>query len=152
MQSDTKSSVQLSTPTNSSTSAKLNQLAINNNSYDKRKRLLKSAQFRQVFDHADKKMHQPHLMAFVCSNNKGYARLGIAITKRKVSTAVARNRLKRLIREQFRKRHLDLPAIDMVFIVKKPIDELSTVELNQQIQFILNKCSNKRHSKSIRSS
>lgn len=34
--------------------------------------------------------------------NAGHARLGVSVSKRVVSTAIGRNRIKRLIREQFR--------------------------------------------------
>jgi ribonuclease P protein component len=51
-------------------------------------------------------------------NDKGYARLGLAISKRKVRKAVARNRIKRLVRESFRLNQANLPAADIVVLAK----------------------------------
>jgi ribonuclease P protein component len=42
------------------------------------------------------------------------ARLGIAVAKKAVGAAVARNRIKRVIREYFRQTRGQLPALDIV--------------------------------------
>lgn len=70
--------------------------------FTKAQRLLTPAAFREVFDAPERKLHQSHLMAFVRTNTHEQPRVGMAITKRKVPTAVARNLIKRQIREQFR--------------------------------------------------
>ena len=49
-----------------------------------------------------------------CQNELGYARLGLAIAKRRVRRATQRNRLKRLARESFRAAAVQLPATDIV--------------------------------------
>ncbi|MEJ6070317.1 ribonuclease P protein component, partial [Psychrobacter sp. 16-Bac2893] len=56
----------------------------------KEQRLLTPAAFREVFDAPERKLHQSHLMAFVRTNTHEQPRVGMAITKRKVPTAVAR--------------------------------------------------------------
>ena len=48
------------------------------------------------------------------SNELGHARLGLAISKRVSKRAVERNRIKRLLRESFRRIRHQLPAIDMI--------------------------------------
>ncbi|WP_434352923.1 ribonuclease P protein component [Psychrobacter sp. HD31] len=111
----------------------------NGYSYPKTARLLTPKQFKNVFDSPDKKIHQPHLMAFIKKNELNNARLGMAITKKKVPTAVARNQLKRLTRENFRMLSSDLGTVDIVFIVKKPIKDISNNELKKQIKVIFNK-------------
>ncbi|PIE47797.1 MAG: ribonuclease P protein component [Gammaproteobacteria bacterium] len=111
----------------------------NDYKYPKTARLLSSKQFKNVFDFSDKKIHQPHLMTFIKKNELKNARLGLAITKKKVPTAVARNNLKRLIREDFRICNKNLGNVDIVFIVKKPIKEISDNELKKQIKVIFNK-------------
>lgn len=45
-------------------------------------------------------------------------RLGFAISKQKVRLAVGRNRLRRLVRESFRLRAADLPAVDLVVLAR----------------------------------
>lgn len=111
-------------------------------SFTKEQRLLTPAAFREVFDAPERKIHQSHLMAFVRTNEYQKARVGMAITKRKVPTAVARNLLKRQIRESFRIKAFNLKNKDIVFIVKKPIDKLNKKELKNQINNILDKLEN----------
>jgi ribonuclease P protein component len=47
------------------------------------------------------------------------ARLGLAISKRCAPRAVARNRLKRVIRESFRAARPSLPAVDVVVLCRR---------------------------------
>jgi ribonuclease P protein component len=59
------------------------------------------------------------LVFLVCDNGLGYARLGIAV-KRSLGGAVERNRLKRRIREAFRRHPRGRTAsVDMVVVVKR---------------------------------
>src|SRR5579871_4278271 len=51
-------------------------------------------------------------------NELGHARLGLAISKRVSKRAVDRNRIKRLLRESFRRVRLDLPAYDVVIMAR----------------------------------
>ncbi|WP_036378885.1 ribonuclease P protein component, partial [Moraxella catarrhalis] len=57
-------------------------------------------------------------LAFIGQGQGLSARLGLAITKKKLKKAVDRNRLKRLCRENFRHRQASWVAIDVVVIVK----------------------------------
>ena len=50
----------------------------------------------------------------------GVTRLGITVT-RKVGKAVRRNRIKRLVREWFRRADLGLEACDLIVIAKREI-------------------------------
>lgn len=109
----------------------------------KEQRLLNPAAFRDVFDATDRKLHQNHLMAFVRTNTLEQPRVGMAITKRKVPTAVTRNLVKRLIRESFRIKASTLENKDIVFIVKKPIKGISNKELNIEINNIFKKIEKK---------
>jgi len=47
-------------------------------------------------------------------NEQGFARLGMIVSKRLFPHAVDRNRMRRRIREAFRRMAVDLPALDMV--------------------------------------
>ncbi|MBP3946334.1 ribonuclease P protein component [Psychrobacter sp. K31L] len=111
--------------------------------FTKAQRLLTPAAFREVFDAPERKLHQSHLMAFVRTNTHEQPRVGMAITKRKVPTAVARNLIKRQIREQFRVKSSMLENKDIVFIVKKSIKGLDNKELKNEIINIFKKIEKK---------
>lgn len=112
-------------------------------SFTKEQRLLTPAAFREVFDAPERKLHQSHLMAFVRANTLDQPRIGMAITKRKVPTAVARNLIKRQIRENFRMQAFKLENKDIVFIVKKSIKDIDKKEIKKQINNIFKKIENK---------
>lgn len=111
--------------------------------FTKEQRLLTPADFRVVFDAPERKLHQSHLMAFVRSNTRNKPRVGMAITKRKVPTAVARNLIKRQIREQFRLKNIKMEDKDIVFILKKSIEGLNKKELKNEINNIFKKIEKK---------
>ncbi len=111
--------------------------------FTKKQRLLTPAAFKEVFDAPERKLHQTHLMAFVRSNNADIPRVGMAITKRKVPTAVKRNLVKRQIRENFRLQNYKLENKDIVFIIKKSINKLNNKDLIEEINNILKKIEKK---------
>ncbi|MFC0819956.1 ribonuclease P protein component [Moraxella marmotae] len=90
--------------------------------FTKTDRLLTAGEFQRVFAAPIKKIHTAHLLAFIAKNDGDTARLGLAITKKKLKKAVDRNRIKRLTREQFRQSKTNLAGIDMVVIVKVGYD------------------------------
>ena len=57
------------------------------------------------------------------------ARLGLVVTKKGNPKAVRRNRIKRLIREQFRTRAASLPDVDIVVQVFGEVDDAKLVSL-----------------------
>ena len=111
--------------------------------FTKEQRLLTPAAFREVFDAPERKLHQSHLMAFVRTNTHEQPRVGMAITKRKVPTAVARNLIKRQIREQFRIKASSLENKDIVFIVKNSVKGLSNKEIKMEVINIFKKIEKK---------
>jgi ribonuclease P protein component len=52
-------------------------------------------------------------------NGLDHARLGLAVSKRVSKRAVERNRIKRLVRESFRRARLQLPPIDLVVMARE---------------------------------
>ena len=113
--------------------------ALPTTTFKKEQRLLTPAAFKYVFDAPERKLHQSHLMAFIRSNDCNQPRVGMAITKRKVPTAVVRNVIKRQIRENFRLRASSLENKDIIFIVKNSVKELTNKDLKNEINNIFNK-------------
>ncbi len=56
------------------------------------------------------------------ANTMMSARLGLVVPKRTVRKAVERNRMKRVLREEFRQRRRTLPALDIVIQVMARVD------------------------------
>jgi ribonuclease P protein component len=53
-------------------------------------------------------------MVIARPNDLGHARLGLAVGVKSAGNAVNRNRIKRVVREAFRRRQQELPSVDMV--------------------------------------
>jgi len=86
---------------------------LNRSVFPKSNRLIRNSQFRAVLARG-LSAHDGLLKLYVCENGLDYSRLGISIGKY-YGTAVARNRLKRLLREVFRQnRHLLTGGFDYV--------------------------------------
>jgi len=81
------------------------------------RRLKKNKDFRSVLSKSQK-VSQAYLLAVYQTNDRPNARLGVAVSKRVAKLAVARNRIKRVIRESFRLSQNQLPTIDIVVIVR----------------------------------
>lgn len=95
-------------------------------------RLLRPAEFKQSLAEG-KRLHGQGLTVFVRANQQTSARLGLAIAKKQVRFAHQRNRLKRLIREQFRLQRDALPPCDLVFMAKAGVSEMSNDSLHRSL-------------------
>jgi ribonuclease P protein component len=84
-------------------------------------RIAKRKDFLSVSREAEKKIETREFLVLIKKNSKQHSRLGITVSK-KVGNAVRRNRIKRQVREQFRKNKSHLPkGYDIVFIARKGI-------------------------------
>ncbi|HXE77921.1 MAG TPA: ribonuclease P protein component [Rhodanobacter sp.] len=66
-------------------------------------------------------------------NSAGVARLGLAISKQVSRRAVERNRLKRLVRESFRRVRHRLPAVDLVVMARAQAAGMDGAQLLAEI-------------------
>lgn len=70
-------------------------------------------------------------------NEAGSARLGVVVAKRWAKQAVLRNWIKRVVREQFRRVRINLPAVDLVFRVYVPTTRHDSDLLVKEIRELL---------------
>ena len=67
------------------------------------------------------------------NNHQGHARLGMAISRKRVKHAVKRNRIKRIIRETFRKYRLRLPNKDYMVSYRGAQDRIDALILHKKL-------------------
>ena len=101
--------------------------------FGKNRRLLKSSDYTEVFDNNSVRVAHPNLLIISEPNGTEMSRLGLVIGKKNVPTAVARNKIKRVVRETFRLTELPV-AVDLVFLARKDLGKLSSAELSALIQ------------------
>jgi ribonuclease P protein component len=92
--------------------------------FTRQQRLLKAKEYQFVFEQPYK-LTDPYFTVLARVNQQQFARLGLAIAKKRVSLAVKRNRIKRLIRESFRHHQSSLAGIDVVVLAKNEIDKIN---------------------------
>ncbi len=90
--------------------------------------MLTPEHYQNVFQQAHS-AGSPHFTIIARNNSLSYPRLGLAVPKKQIKTAVARNRFKRLTRESFRNKQHQLPNKDFVVIAKKSAQYLSNEEM-----------------------
>ena len=97
--------------------------------FPKDSRLLNAADYKAVFDNAQYKVSCRHFLMLAVSNDRGAKRLGMVIAKKSVAKAVQRNRIKRQIRESFRKTRPGIEPFDVVVLARKDVDKLSNPQV-----------------------
>jgi len=101
--------------------------------YPKAARLRRRADFLDV-QRSGRRMHTPHFVVIRRAGRAADTRLGVTVSSR-VGNAVARNRLKRLVREVFRQRRSSVVApTDLVVIAKPGANHLSNVQAAIEIE------------------
>ncbi len=98
----------------------------------KRARLLKAAEFKYVFDQPLRSRDR-FFTVLARGNGKPFPRLGLAISKKHARRAVARNRIKRIVRESFRQSR-DLCNVDVVVMTTPNGDKASNQQLFASLQ------------------
>ena len=91
--------------------------------FTRKERILKHSEFKTLYQRGEK-TNTEHFLVFTCPNTLGWKRLGVTVSKA-VGNAVARNYVKRLLREYFRLHKPILPAsADILIIAKSGSPEL----------------------------
>jgi ribonuclease P protein component len=107
------------------------------NEFSRSRRLLKKSDYDEVFRDAQKITSQ-HFIFLYRNNTVGYARLGLALSKKNIAKAHDRSRVKRLIRETFRVAH-HVSAIDIIVLAKPGVAKVQNAHLIDGLQRIWSK-------------
>lgn len=108
------------------------------NGLPKGRRLLKPAEYQQVFKQ-QKKIYYRGVVIYYCENQCAYSRLGIAVAKRHFKKAVTRNRIKRKVRESFRLSqqtsiaHKDIANKDIVVVATSKLREENKCQITSAL-------------------
>lgn len=101
--------------------------------YRRRCRLLQPAEFKHVFAEPQRSATSS-LTVLIRSSGHDRPRLGLVVARKTASSAVARNRVKRLVRESFRRHRVMLPAVDLVVIARPGITKKTNRELFAELE------------------
>lgn len=96
-------------------------------------RLLTPSQFDNVFQNPFRAA-SPLFTILAKPNQLTHPRIGLTIAKKRVKLAVQRNRIKRCVRDSFRLHQHQLPAMDLVLMVKGDISNTPNDELLKQLE------------------
>jgi ribonuclease P protein component len=83
-----------------------------------------------------KRFHTRHFGVTLAPMAEGHPRLGLVATRR-LGKAVQRNRVKRLLREFFRRHQTGLPAFDLVIMAKKGAEVLGYHQVEEELGRLL---------------
>lgn len=100
--------------------------------FPSRLRLKTKTEFQLVYQKPFK-VHGRNFLLLAMPNGRSHPRLGLGISSRHFPRSVDRNRLKRQIRESFRKLQGNLDGLDIVVVAKKAAIT-SNAELQEQLK------------------
>lgn len=96
--------------------------------------MLTPSHFNGVFKGSPLRAASPYLTFLAIPNSLNHPRLGFVISRKSAKHATSRNRVRRVIREQFRLAQHRLPALDFVIIGKPQLDTLDNEALRQLVE------------------
>jgi len=112
--------------------------------FARQQRLTQASEFKKVFADPCARLGDANMLLLGRKNPHKTARLGLAVAKKQLKRAVARNRFKRLTRESFR-HHLDIiKDLDIVVVARAGAEQKSNRELleilSKNWQILVKKC------------
>ncbi len=114
-----------------------------NFTFPKTLRLLNASDYSSVFQDVELRVSSKHFLILAKNQHAKQPRLGIIVAKKNVKLAVQRNRLKRQLRETFRKQRHILPCIDIVLLAKKGADLDTNTAIAEELDYLWRKLKRK---------
>ncbi len=101
--------------------------------FTREQRLLLPSDYKFVFNQPTRSSDKILTVLAKKNESNDQARLGLAVAKKAVKTAVHRNRIKRLAREFFRLNQHKLACADYVILVRNGIDKMENKVITQSL-------------------
>lgn len=115
---------------------------ITDQTFPKTSRLLKPSEFQVVYKSGEWVTNRELVINFTRQDSP-ISRLGITVSKKVSKRAVDRNRIKRHIREWFRKKQNTKESLDIVLTAKPSIKMKAAIEIHQSLEDIWRKVQKK---------
>ena len=105
--------------------------------FSRQRRLLNAGDYRRVFEQAEFKVSDQHLLILARPSLHDHSRLGLVMAKKGIKLAVQRNRIKRIVRDSFRtlctqSNEFALP-LDIVILSRKGLGEIENDAVHRLI-------------------
>ena len=100
--------------------------------FPKSHRLLKPSDYSKVFDDVALKVPHRNFLILATPNQLGHARVGLIFSKKNLRLAVQRNRIKRQVRETFR-RQQGLPDLDIIVLGRQGLNHLDNTLVEEAL-------------------
>ena len=95
-------------------------------------KLSKPEDFRRVFDSPAFKLSNAAFLLLAQQSKTSRSRLGIVVAKKQIKHAARRNRIKRLVREQFRLNQLR-PSLDLIVLARSLADDMDNSQVRNDL-------------------
>jgi ribonuclease P protein component len=111
--------------------------------FTRENRLLQPAAFARVFEKATRSRDK-WFTVLSRINDRQVARLGLAISKKHCRHATGRNRIKRIVRESFRRHEAQLAGLDIVVMSQPATKEVSNQVLFDSLERHWERCARRK--------
>ena len=105
--------------------------------FSRSRRLLTKRDYNHVFKQAKKIVTREFVILYV-NNSCGYSRLGLALSKKSISKAHDRNKVRRVLRETFRTNQ-QLPSVDVVVLARQAVKNIQPSTLFHSVSKLWDK-------------
>ena len=102
--------------------------------FPRRVRLTEAEDYQRVFKGCGYRLNNSWMTVLASPNQHPHPRLGLAISRKVARSAVARNRIKRVIRESFRHWQTRLGPLDIVILGRGGVSARTTRELDTALE------------------